>query len=267
MTCEFTQTGSSAMIKSILITGGGSGIGAALATTLAERGCNVVISGRRQSSLDAIAQTSSNIAAHAGDVTDSADQDVLVAALAALPAPRALFHAAGYFQLGHLDELPASEWQRSFETNVTARWTLSCKCVSLLEGGRLLFIGSDSGANPRAGAAAYSVAQSASETLRRALQIEWADKNIAITGFKPGLVDTDMVRGFLSKSEAEFPARAAYQAYLDRGQISTPDSIAAFAAWLLLVVDAQRFTSTDWDIRTPNHHPEWLKGNLYAGPS
>ena len=255
------------MIRSILITGGGSGIGAALAINLAQRGCNVVIAGRRQASLDAIAQTSPNITAHAGDVTNNADQDVLVEALAALPAPRALFHAAGYFQLGHLDELPASDWQCSFETNVTARWTLSCKSAPLLEDGRLLFIGSDSGANPRAGAAAYSVAQSASETLRRALQTEWANRNIAITGFKPGLVDTDMVRGFLSKSEQEFPARAAYQAYLDRGQISTPEITAAFAAWLLLDVDAQRFASTEWDIRTPDHHPEWLKGDLYAGQS
>ena len=106
--------------------------------------------------------------------------------------------------------------------------------------------------------------QSASETLRRALQAEWADRSIAIAGFKPGLVDTDMVRGFLAKTEAEFPARSAFQGYLDRGEMATPDTIAAFAAWLLLDVNAARFASTEWDIRQTDHHSEWLDGELYS---
>ena len=146
---------------------------------------------------------------------------------------------------------------------LTARWALSRLCAAHLDGGRILFIGSDSGANPRKGAAAYSIAQSASETLRRALQSEWADRNIAINGFKPGLVDTDLVQGFLSKSVSEFPSRAAYQAYIDRGEITTPETVATFAAWLLLDVEFERYSVTDWDIRHAEHHPEWLTGPLY----
>ena len=251
------------MIKSILITGGGSGIGAALAMAMAERGCSVVIAGRRMECLESIAKTSPLITAIAGDVTKSEDQTKLVQALPNLPAPRAVFHGAGYFQLGHLDNLSEEDWQRSFSVNVTARWELTRKCAPYLEGGRILFIGSDSGANPRVGAAAYSVAQSASETLRRALQAEWADCDIAIAGFKPGLVDTDLVRGFLSRSEEEFPSRAAFQAYLDRGEFSTPSTIARFATWLLMTVDSTRYSSTEWDIRHAEHHPEWLEGPLY----
>lgn len=252
------------MIRSILITGGGSGIGAALAVALARRDCNVIISGRRQEALDAVSADSPRITALAADVTDDNDQAALAAALAKLPAPRAIFHGAGYFQLGHLDALTNSDWQRSFDTNVTARWALTCKCVPHLDGGRILFIGSDSGANPRVGAAAYSIAQAASETLRRALQAEWGQRNLAISGFKPGLVDTDLVQDFLAKSEAEFPARAAFQAYLDRGEFATPETVAAFASWLLLDVDSVRFAENDWDIRHSDHHPEWLQsGKLY----
>ena len=151
------------MLKSILITGGGSGIGAALAAVLAGRNCHVIISGRRQTALDAVARQSPRITPYAADVTKCDDQTALASALAELPAPRALFHGAGYFQLGGLDTLSIADWQRSFETNVTARWALSCKCGPHLDGGRVLFIGSDSGANPRTGAAAYSIAQSASE--------------------------------------------------------------------------------------------------------
>jgi len=252
------------MPKSILITGGGSGIGAALAAVLADRNCHVIISGRRQAALDAVARQSPRITPYAADVTKCDDQTALAAALAKFPPPRALFHGAGYFQLGLLDTLSIADWQCSFETNVTARWALSCKCAPYLDNGRVLFIGSDSGANPRTGAAAYSIAQSASETLRRALQAEWADRNIAVAGFKPGLVDTDMVRGFLARPETEFPSRAAFQAYLDRGEIAAPETIAAFAAWLLLEVDLARFSITEWDIRHPDHHPEWLDGQLYT---
>ena len=215
--------------------------------------------------MDAVASRSPRITSQAADVTNSNDRAALAEALSNLPAPRAVFHGAGQFQLGRLDSLSLSDWQRSFETNVTARWSLSCKCAPHLDGGRILFIGSDSGANPRAGAAAYSVAQSASETLRRVMQAEWANRGIAVAGFKPGLVDTDMVRGFLAKSEAEFPARSAFQAYLDRGEFTTPAIVATFAVWLLLDLEAARFATTEWDIRNVDHHAEWLSDSLYPG--
>ena len=251
------------MVKSILITGGSSGIGAALATTMAERGCTVVVSGRRHEHLESVARSSRRIRTHVGDVTKSEVQTKLAEALSALPAPRAVFHGAGYFQLGQLDTLSSDEWHRSLQINLTARWELSCKCAPHLDGGRILFIGSDAGANPRIGAAAYSIAQSASETLRRALQAEWGNRNIAITGFKPGLVDTDLVRGFLARSDAEFPSRSDYQAYLDRGEIAQPQTVAGFASWLLLDVGIIRFSTSDWDIRQPQHHHEWLNGMLF----
>ena len=245
------------MLKSVLVTGGGSGIGAAVAIALAKRGCQVIISGRRLEALKPLAEKSANITAHASDVTNDADRTHLARLLSAMPGPRGVFHAAGYFQLGKLESLTESEWCRSFDTNVTARWALSKLCAPHLEGGRILFIGSDSARNIRSGGAAYSVAQAASETLRRALQTEWAEKNIGIGAFKPGLVDTDMVRGFLSVSQDRFPANQAFQSYIDRGEFVTPDQVGQFASWLMLDVDTHRFESTEWDLRESDHHAEW----------
>lgn len=245
------------MLKSVLITGGGSGIGASLAVALAARGCQIVISGRRRAQLDAVAATSPNILAISADVTRADDRATLASALSTLPAPRGLFHGAGSFQLGQLENLTEAQWQASFDTNVTARWALSNACAAHLDGGRILFIGSDSARNVRIGAAAYSVAQAASETLRRALQAEWQDRDVAISAFKPGLVDTDMVRGFLAASEQEFPSRSAFQAYIDRGEFATPDRVAAFASWLLLDVDTHRFATTEWDLRDVSYQTEW----------
>ena len=247
------------MLKSVLITGGGSGIGAALALAMAERGCQVIVSGRRTSMLQEVAGGSPNISICTSDVTSDEDQAALAQALSRLPAPRGLFHGAGYFQLGKLSGLSSSDWQSSFDTNVTARWALSNKCAAHLDGGRILFVGSDSARNIRAGAAAYSIAQAASETLRRALQAEWAERDIALSAFKPGLVDTDMVRSFLSAPEEEFPARSAFQSYIDRGEFVTPADVARFASWLLLDVDRERFASTEWDLRDSAHHAEWMK--------
>ncbi len=254
---------SAGLLGAVLITGGGSGIGAALAHQLASRGCHVLISGRRRSALDAVAGSSERISTCAGDVTDPSHRAALITSLADRAGPRAIVHAAGYFQHGLLEKLSTHDWRRSFETNVEARWALSCECAHLLDDGRILFIGSDAGANPREGAAAYSIAQAGSETLRRALQAEWADRSTAVGAFKPGLVDTEMVGGFMRLSPEEFPARSAYEDYISSGHIASASTIARFAAWLLLDVGVQRFKDTEWDIRDTNHHAEWSHGPLY----
>lgn len=250
-------------LNSVLVTGGGSGIGAALAHELARRGCQVLISGRRLEALDAVAIKHDKISTCTGDVTCAEHREDLNIRLADLPGPRAIFHGAGYFQMGMASDLSSKDWQRSFDTNVTSRWELSRLCADLVRDGRVLFIGSDAGANPRAGAVAYSIAQSASETLRRALQSEWATQNIAITGFKPGLVDTDMVREFMAAPTDKFPSRSAYEAYVASGRITGPETIAKFAAWLLCDVPTKRFVETDWDIRDEEHHGDWCDGRLY----
>jgi NAD(P)-dependent dehydrogenase (short-subunit alcohol dehydrogenase family) len=254
-------------VASVLVTGGGSGIGAALARELANRGCRVLISGRRAQPLDDVARLSTQISVRVGDVTDHAHRAALATALADLPGPRAIVHAAGHFQTGLLDILSLEQWRRSFETNVEARWLLSRACAESLDDGRVLFIGSDAGGSPRAGAAAYSIAQAASETLRRALQAEWADSGTVVGAFKPGLVDTDMVRDFMSLSEAEFPAVAAYRDYVANGLVASPVDIARFAAWLLLDVSPQRFAETEWDVRDAEHHAEWCVTPLYPHAS
>lgn len=250
-------------VASVLITGGGSGIGAALALELARRGCWVLISGRRAQPLDDVARQSERISVCVGDVTDHVHRTVLATVFPDLPGPRAIVHAAGYFQTGLLDTLSLEQWRRSFETNVEARWLLSRACAASLDDGRVLFVGSDAGSSPRVGAAAYSIAQAASETLRRALQAEWVDSGTTVGAFKPGLVDTDMVRGFMTLSEAEFPARAAYEDYVAKGLVASPRHIARFAAWLLLDVPAQRFADTEWDVRNAEHHAEWCDRPLY----
>lgn len=250
-------------LRSVLITGGGSGIGAALAQQVASRGCSVIVSGRRRDRLDAVAATSELVTTCVGDITESSHRGELTDRLKSMPGPRGVFHGAGGFQVGSLDTLTVAEWRTSFETNVEARWELSRLCAPHLDDGRVLFIGSDAGANPRPGAAAYSIAQAASETLRRSFQAEWVGTRRVVGAFKPGLVDTEMVRGFLQLPVEDFPARTAYEEYVAGGRVATADTVARFAAWLLLDVSAARFSETEWDIRDDVHHAEWTDAPLY----
>lgn len=251
-------------MRSLLVTGASSGIGAALVPQLAARGCEVVASGRAVDRLDRVAAGSPLVMVRAGDVTDPACRDDLVEQLGRRPGPRAVVHLAGSFQTGMLDRLDTAEWRGSLELNVEARWALSRAVAPLLDGGgRLLFIGSDAGSTPRVGAAAYSIAQAASETLRRALQAEWSGTTRLVGSFKPGLVDTEMVRSFMARSAEEFPARSAYEEYVSAGRIAAPEAIARFAAWLLLDVTADRFAAVEWDVRDTTHHPEWCVEPLY----
>lgn len=251
-------------LNSVLVTGASSGIGAALVPLLVERGCHVAASGRDHDRLAQVAAASTQITACPGDITDPAHRSQVARQLGALPAPHGVIHLAGYFQVGKLDQLDTVAWQRSMAVNVEARWELSRLVAPILDGGgRLLFIGSDAGANPRVGAAAYSIAQAASETLRRALQAEWADSGRLVGGFKPGLVDTEMVRGFMSLSDDEFPAKAAYRDYVSTGQVASPEAIARFASWLLLDVPDDEFATTEWDVRDTSHHDRWATDPLY----
>ena len=107
------------------------------------------------------------------------------------------------------------------------------------------------------------LAQAGSETLRRSLQAEWATSSTAIGAFKPGLVDTEMVQGFMQLSPEEFPAKSACEEYVSSGRIASTETIGQLASWLLLDVETDRYENTEWDVRKTDHHPEWIDNSLY----
>ena len=251
-------------LQSAIVTGGGSGIGRALALGLAGAGLTVLITGRREDALEeTAAQAPDLIRTLAGDVTAAADQERIADAARGLPGPFGLFHGAGVFEVGLLTALDPARWQASFDVNVTARLALTRALLPLLKGGRVLFIGSDAAVSPRLGAGAYSVAQAASQMLRDCLGQELAGEGVAVASFKPGLVETDMVTTFMAEPEAVFPGVGAYHGYVAEGRIASAEAVAAFARWLLLETDAASFADTKWDIRDTSHHAAWLDGPLY----
>ncbi len=246
-------------LKSVIITGAGSGIGQQLAYRLADRNITVLAVGRRIEELEKTASKyPGNIIPFAADISEPDMQQAILQKAETLPDAKSIFHCAGYYQIGKLAEIDINKWNRSFSVNVTSRLTLTQKLIPQLKGGRVLFIGSDAGINIRLGAGAYSVAQSASQTLSEVLKIELKDCHIDVASFKPGLVDTDMVRNFMKSDIKEFPALTDYQKIIESGQIATPEHIARFAYWLLMETTSQEYRENTWDIRDKWHQEKWL---------
>lgn len=247
-------------LKSIIITGAGSGIGQQTALQLSDDDMNILAVGRTKKTLEeTAAHKPEKITPLVADIADEKNQDLIVEAAENLPGPLAIFHSAGFYQVGKLSELGIDKWNYSFAVNVTARFSLTQKLIPQLKNGRVLFIGSDAGINIRLGAGTYSVAQSASQTLSEVMKQELKEFQIDVSSFKPGLVDTNMVQNFIKSDISEFPALTDYQKIIQSGQIATPQHIALFASWLLLKTTSQEYTENAWDIRDKWHQEKWLQ--------
>ncbi len=255
------------MINSIIITGAGSGIGKALAHQLASENINILAVGRRTSALEETrSYNPEQIQVLSADVSSDTDLNKIQSASENMPSPLGIFHGAGIYQIDNLADISPENWQASFNINVTARLALTQKMLPGLHNGRILFIGSDAAKNIRLGASAYSIAQAASQTLVDALKQELQLRNIYVNYFKPGLVETDMVKTFMKAPAEIFPAVEEYKNIIADGRLSKPETVASFAKWLLLNTDNQDFIHKAWDIRDKWHHNHWLQGNLYRNP-
>lgn len=246
-----------------LVTGASSGIGRMTALALAAAGAEVIAVGRRASALaETASQGRGRIVAVEADVTVGLARAEIRRAVGGRSLT-GLVHSAGIFPRGRLETLDLEQWRMAMATNVDARLHLVMDLRESLVGGRVLFVGSDASVHPRAGGAAYSVSKVASEMLWRCLCLELGDR-IGFAIAKPGLVETPMLTGSLDASEEDFPSRDVYVGMVERGETITPEKIGAFFCWLLLKVSDAEFAESRWDVRDANHHPHWLRGELYS---
>ncbi len=223
---------------SVLITGGGSGIGAGTAQYFCERGARVTICGRRKDKIDAVAaRLGENCLSVQADVTREADRRRLVdATLEHGEGLDALVNNAGNMYRGAVEELDEQRLLDLFHSNVVAGMLLTGLCVEALSrsAGAVIFIGSIHNRLAFPGASPYAATKGAVETLSRVLAAELGPKNIRVNCVAPGAVPTEInVRaGLFSEEEA----RARLEAMLDRhalDRIGTERDIAEAIAYLV----------------------------------
>jgi 3-oxoacyl-[acyl-carrier protein] reductase len=181
---------------SVLITGGGSGIGAATAAYLAERGARVTISGRREAKVRQVAQAIGPAClAVTGDVTLAADRERMVAQAVAHGAGLdALVNNAGNMYRGELANLTEQGLLDIFNSNVISAMLLTGLCVEHLarNDGAVVFLGSIHNRRAFPGASPYAATKGAIESITRSFAAELGAQGVRVNCVAPGAVYTEI---------------------------------------------------------------------------
>jgi NAD(P)-dependent dehydrogenase (short-subunit alcohol dehydrogenase family) len=194
---------------SVLITGGGSGIGEGTARYFAERGARVTITGRRR---DKIEEVAASIGAAcrgvAGDVTVQRDRTaMLAAALAHGGKLDALVSNAGNMYRQAVDQYDEDFLKEAFNTNVISGMMLASMAVPMLEPtrGAIVFIGSVHNRRAFPGASPYATTKAAIEGLTRVMAAELGRRQIRVGCIVPGAVSTEinLRAGLFSAAQAD----------------------------------------------------------------
>lgn len=224
-----------------LITGGGTGIGEAIALALAAEGAEVTITGRRLDALEATCAKASGIHALVMDV--NSEESVVSATAAAIKARGPVdIHVAnaGIAETSPFAKTPFDFWRRIMTTNLDGVF-LSCREVvpGMLEKGwgRIITISSIAGMKGLKYGAAYSASKHGVIGLTRVMSEEYMHKGITANAICPGYVRTPIVerntelimqRSGLSHAEAE----AAMSSDNRHKKLVEVDEIAAAAMWI-----------------------------------
>ena len=241
-----------------VITGGGTGIGRALALRLAEQGNAVLVVGRRAGPLDDLADRRAGIEACPADVSTGEGQAALEAAVGARPV-RFLVHNAGVLTpVGPLLAQSAEAIRRSLAINVEAPIALTRLLRDRMgEGGRILNISSGAAHRALPGWGAYCTSKAALYMVYEVLKQELAGTGIAIGSLRPGVVDTPMQSLIRAQDESDFPAVARFRALKEAGELTSPEDVARFID-AVLALPAETFSRGEWDIR--EHWSEVIAG-------
>ncbi len=221
-----------------LITGGGTGIGLAIARTLAAQGAQVTITGRRRDILQSVA--TDQIHALAMDVTDEAQQiEAIAQAVSERGAINICVANAGIAEGRSLQKTTMDFWRQIMATNLDGAFiTIRESLRSMLESdwGRVIAISSIAGVRGLKGGGAYSASKHGVIGLIRSYSEEYMGGHVTFNAICPGYVDTPIIdhnleviqkRGFSREDAMNMMVSAN-----PHKQLIPPQDIAEAALWL-----------------------------------
>lgn len=187
----------------IVITGAGTGVGAAIARLLDQQGAKLTLLGRRLEAVTEVASSLQQAQAFSADVTDPASM------AAALQRARQTFGPvnmaianAGAVESKAFHKMTSADWQACLEVNLSGCFNTFQACVTdmLSQGeGRLVAVASTAGLRGYAYVSAYSAAKHGVVGLVKALALELAAKNITTNAVCPGYTRTPLLDGSMQR--------------------------------------------------------------------
>jgi 3-oxoacyl-[acyl-carrier protein] reductase len=221
-----------------LVTGAARGIGAAVAASLAANGHPVVLA-------DVLDEVERTAAALRGTGREARAIRLDVSDEAAADLPRllgdwwdrlgVLVNNAGISpkaegRVRRVREMPAEEWRRVLEVNLTGAFLVSRACIPPMTArrwGRIIMIASQAArAKSRIAGAHYAASKSGLLGLARSLAVEFGPEGVTVNSVAPGRIDTPMARGGAAETNQ------AFLADVPLGRSGAPEEVAAVVAFL-----------------------------------
>ena len=231
----------------VLVTGGTSGMGQAIAMAFAQSGASVVISGRNQQRGDSVCAALAEYGEVAhfkpGDIGDRVFCGELVGyAESVLGGLDTIVNSAGVIYHATVEETTDEQWFDTFRVNVNGMFYVCRAAVPVLRkgGGVILHIASDAGLTGSRHLVAYCASKGAVIQMSRAMALDHAQDGIRIVALCPGDVDTPMLRGEFKQRgvDAETGLKESAEA-VPLNRICTAEEVADLA--LYAASDSARF--------------------------
>jgi len=231
--------------RGAVVTGGGRGIGRAIAQALAARGAAVLVAARSEVEIAGVAAALRDTGAEAYAVRCDVTDEGAVERLAAEAAERLgdvdiLVNNAGASLAQPVHRLTLAQWRDALDVNATGPFLCTRAFLpGMVERGRgrVVTVASVAGISGAPYIAAYAAAKHAAVGFVRAVAAEVAASGVTVNAVCPGYVDTGMTRATIDRivektGRAEEEARAAILERSPQGRLITPEEVAAAVAFL-----------------------------------
>jgi NAD(P)-dependent dehydrogenase (short-subunit alcohol dehydrogenase family) len=212
-----------------IVTGGASGIGAAIVAALQDRGATVAVLDLQPSTADGVVSVTCDVS------SDDSVRAAVTAAVDHLGGLDVLVNNAGIGAQGTVEDNPDGEWRRVYEVNVLGAVRLSRAALPHLRASGNASIVNTCSIAATAGLpqrALYSATKGAIAALTRAMAADHLREGIRVNAVNPGTADTPWVGRLLSTAQDPEAERAALEARQPHGRLVAPEEVAEAVAYL-----------------------------------